>query len=100
MASPPACRMSASTADSASASLPWSATFAPSRTNSAAIAAPMPRELPVTNATLSFKRHGDAVVTRLSKDWLVFDGSQVPSDGQTICITDVNYVRLSPDDRL
>src|SRR5262249_30096912 len=39
-----------------SASLPWSATFAPSRVNSAAIAAPMPRELPVTNATLSFKR--------------------------------------------
>jgi hypothetical protein len=48
--------MSASTADNASASLPWSATFAPSRENRAAIAASMPRDLPVTNATLSFKR--------------------------------------------
>src|SRR5262252_161233 len=56
MASPPACTMSASTADSASTSLPCSATFAPWRANRAAIAAPMPRELPVTRAILSFKR--------------------------------------------
>src|SRR5262245_8786781 len=48
--------MSASTADSARVSLPWSATFAPSHANRAAIAAPSPRELPVTNATLSFNR--------------------------------------------
>src|SRR5262245_50356296 len=48
--------MSSSTADSACVSLPWSATFAPSRANRAAIAAPIPRELPVTNATLSFNR--------------------------------------------
>jgi hypothetical protein len=37
-------------------------------------------------------RQGDAVVTRLSKDWLVFDGSQLPPDGQTIRITDATYV--------
>jgi hypothetical protein len=37
-------------------------------------------------------RQGDAVVTRLSKDWLVFDASQVPSDGHTIRITDATYV--------
>jgi hypothetical protein len=37
-------------------------------------------------------RQGDAVVTRLSKDWLVFDGSQVPPDGHTIRITDATYV--------
>jgi PD-(D/E)XK nuclease superfamily len=37
-------------------------------------------------------RQGDAVVTRLSKDWLVFDGSQVPSDGHTIRITDATYI--------
>jgi hypothetical protein len=37
-------------------------------------------------------RHGDAVVTRLSKDWLVFDGSLVPTQGDTIRITDANYV--------
>ncbi len=37
-------------------------------------------------------RWGNAVVTRLSRDWLVFDGSQVPLDGQTIRVTDAAYV--------
>src|SRR5215510_5724720 len=54
IAVPPSRRMSASTAESASASRPLSATFAPSRANSWAIAAPMPRELPVISATLLF----------------------------------------------
>jgi len=67
MASPPACTMSVSTADSASTSLPCSATFAPSRANRAAIAAPMPRELPVTRAILSFKR--SILVARSQRHW-------------------------------
>src|SRR5262245_37754597 len=56
MTSPPTCVMSANTADNACVSRPWSATFAPSRANKAAIAAPIPRELPVTKAILFFKR--------------------------------------------
>ncbi len=43
------------TADIAGASRPWTTTFAPSRAKSVAIAAPMPRELPVTSATLPWR---------------------------------------------
>jgi hypothetical protein len=69
-ACPPARPISASTVYSAPASLPWSATFAPSRANSLAMAAPMPRELPVTNAILSFKRSTLLVLFRASGDGL------------------------------
>ena len=37
-------------------SLPWTATLAPCRANRRAMAASIPRELPVTKATLSLKR--------------------------------------------
>src|SRR5262249_27669266 len=52
LAWPPVCAMSVNAAASASASLPWSATFAPSRANTLAIAAPIPRELPVHQCDL------------------------------------------------
>ena len=55
MACPPASAISAWTADSAAVSLPLSTTFAPCCANSLAMAAPMPRELPVTRATLSLR---------------------------------------------
>lgn len=35
---------------------------------------------------------GSAVVTRLSREWLTFDGSSAPSPGQTVRITDAAYV--------
>src|SRR3977135_366088 len=56
VARPPACSISPRTTDSAAASLPWTATLAHCRANSLAMAAPIPRELPVTNAILSFNR--------------------------------------------
>ena len=48
---PPSLTMAAAMAAAAAASRPCTATAAPRRANSAAMAAPMPRELPVTSAT-------------------------------------------------
>ena len=48
---PPASSISFRMDDSAAPSLPWTTTLAPSCANDLAIAAPMPRELPVTSAT-------------------------------------------------
>src|ERR1700730_1037719 len=56
MARPPACSISPRTAESAAPSLPWTTTLAHWRANSLAMAAPIPRELPVTKAVLSFNR--------------------------------------------
>src|SRR2546425_8280663 len=56
IALPPACSISACTADSAVRSLPCTATAAPRCANRKAIAAPIPRELPVTSATLPSRR--------------------------------------------
>ncbi len=53
IASPPAASISLHTASIAALSRPFTATRAPSRANRTAIAAPMPRELPVTTATRS-----------------------------------------------
>src|SRR5438128_7371188 len=53
MAVPPAPSISARTADIASRSRPWITTLAPCCANERAIAAPIPRELPVITATLS-----------------------------------------------
>src|ERR1700722_18187341 len=53
---PPAHSISCRTAESAAVSLPCKATFAPSWAKSLAMAAPIPRELPVTSAVLSFRR--------------------------------------------
>jgi hypothetical protein len=47
--------MSSRTTVIAAVSRPCTATFAPCRANSRAMAAPIPRELPVTRATLSFR---------------------------------------------
>src|SRR5437667_9839865 len=52
MAVPPAPSISARTADIASRSRPWITTLAPCCANERAIAAPIPRELPVITATL------------------------------------------------
>src|SRR5436190_616579 len=54
-ASPRASVISRATPESALASRPCSATFAPWRAKHLAIAAPMPRELPVTSATLCLR---------------------------------------------
>jgi hypothetical protein len=35
---------------------------------------------------------GPGVVTRMSRDWLVFDGSAIPATGQKVRVTDVGYV--------
>jgi hypothetical protein len=51
IARPPAPAISSRTASHAAASRPCTATRAPRSANSVAIAAPMPRELPVTSAT-------------------------------------------------
>src|SRR5262245_31777047 len=51
---PPVPSISAATSPSAERSRPWTATIAPSLANSFAIAAPIPRELPVTSETLPF----------------------------------------------
>lgn len=45
--------------------------------------------LHVTKGTAT---QGEAVVTRLSREWLTFDGSAVPTGGQTIRVTDTTYV--------
>src|SRR5438105_8581570 len=52
MAVPPSPSMTARTADIASRSRPWTTTLAPCCANERAIAAPIPRELPVTSALL------------------------------------------------
>src|SRR5256885_13513076 len=52
MAVPPSPSMTARTADIASRSRPWTTTLAPCCANERAIAAPIPRELPVTSAIL------------------------------------------------
>src|SRR5215471_12899476 len=52
MAFPDAASISRRTPERASTSRPWRATLAPCRAKLLAMAAPIPRELPVTSATL------------------------------------------------
>src|SRR5262249_24791312 len=44
------------------------------------------------NVTRGTGARGPAIVTRLSREWLTFDGSDLPRPQQTVRVTDTGFV--------